>query len=169
MTSHALIRAIITRHVSRRTLTGRRLPNQFQHALGGEGSLPGWGPLSIDCGARSGTALSGEARDSEPAEVFPRYGCDRVVLFQAEYRRTLSRTIGFGGVTGWLPRVELEPTWILFFDVGRGWSDAEEGVDFDDRADIGAGFEIGSLGGYFAYPLGGDRKVNFFIRLQRRF
>ncbi len=150
------------------SLNSRPLPPQFQHVLGGPGSLPGYRQLSLDCGARSSSVFSDFGGTS--AEAFPRYGCDRVVLFQAEYRNVLPYLLDVGnGESGWVPDLDLEPTLNLFFNVGRGWSDTDGGVDFDDRADVGAGLEIGSFGAYMAYPFGADRRVNFFLRFQRRF
>ena len=163
-TSHLALRLVLAGSIN-----GRRLPTQFQHALGGEGSLPGWKPFELDCGARS-TPVFVERENGRIEPSFRAYGCDRIALFQAEYRRTLTSPIRIGsGGSDWLPRMELEPTIVGFFDAGRAWSDVVDGEDLDDHADVGMGLEIGSLGAYFAYPLGGDHRFNFFVRLQRRF
>lgn len=166
------------------TIAGDELPPQFQEALGGEGSLPGYKLFSIDCGARSGSApIEIERRafddDSQPRQpVFPRYGCDRVFLFQIAYRSDFALSLDLGGgdeVEGdddlaWYPVVDLTPSWSVFFDLGEGWSETDDTLDTGTFSDIGLGLFLGDLGVYLAYPLeGSDRGVNFFVRLSRRF
>ncbi len=151
-----------------------RLPSQFQHALGGEGTLAGYRLFSLDCGARSRRFTVERAG---PEDVFPTYGCDRFALFQAEYRGHFSLDLGLSPDDDdqweswdWYPAVDLSPSWAVFFEAGRGWSRTEGGVDTDTAADVGVGVFLGQLGFYWAYPLTGeDRRVNFFVRLQRRF
>lgn len=83
-------------------LTGERLPPQRQHALGGEGSLPGYSLFSRDCGARDRlvvrTSDLDEANSAPPgaASFYTSYGCDRFALLQAEYRGTFSFHVDFG-------------------------------------------------------------------------
>jgi len=164
------------------TLTSSPLPPQLQLALGGEGSLPGHPQFSVSCGARTETvyAKTGRGDASEEAhEVYPSYGCDRTLLFQAEFQ-------GFLPIS-WNPvpdewedaelssLFELQPAWAVFFNVGRGW--ARDGVtgavprrDSPTRADIGFGIFLGPLGLSWSYPLNRrDQELNFFVRLQRRF
>lgn len=155
---------------------GHALPPQFQHALGGEGSLPGYGPLSLDCGARAQEVFVTRDGQVDPYPAYQRYGCDRIALFQAQYRHTLPFNLDLfkGGDeynrSGWTSGIDFEPALALFFNVGRGWSDWDGGSDIDDVADVGLGLEIGSIGAYWAYPLiDGPKKFNFFLRLQRRF
>jgi hypothetical protein len=160
------------------SLNGDPLPPRLQHTLGGEGSLPGHRLMSRDCGARA-TEIAVERRDGGGrTTVFPRYGCSRIALFQAEYRGRLP--LGFGddggweeegwAADGWIPDVDFSPGWALFFNAGRGWSQLEGAPDSDTAADVGVGLLLGKLGLYWAYPLtGDDRRVNFFVRLQRRF
>lgn len=77
------------------SLDGSRLPPQRQHALGGEGTLPGYGLFSLDCGARRTAVLRPrDVREQDgvlelPSVFFTGYGCDRFVLAQAEYRGKL--------------------------------------------------------------------------------
>jgi len=157
------------------SLDGEPLPAQYQHAFGGEGSLPGFKPFSLDCGARASTVFVD--REDGPAEVFPSYGCDRMALFQAEYRRVLGFDIDLGPKDdaeweqwSWYPRIDLSPALSIFVEGGRGWSLEENGVDTEDVADAGVGLHIGDLRLYWAYPLrGGDERVNFFVRFSRRF
>ncbi len=162
------------------SLAESALPPQFQHALGGAGSLPGYGLLRADCGARDvrGTLFSDEAT---PA-FFPRYGCDRIALFQAEYRGALAFDISWADDDdddpddwdrdfGW----DADLTWALFFDAARGW--AFDGAspalrrDTGTLYDVGAGLVFGDdLGVYAAVPLNGDnRSLRVFLRLGRRF
>jgi hypothetical protein len=43
-------------------------------------------------------------------------------------------------------------------------------TDSPTRADLGFGVFAGPIGLYWAYPLNrGDRGMNFFVRLERRF
>lgn len=108
--------------------------------------------------------------------AFAEYGCDRIALFQAEYRSSLFFDWSIGGgdeFNGWIPSMDLDPSWAVFLDVGQGWSLREGGGRFDTGtlADLGAGFFLGDLGFYLAVPLGDefDRGPNFFIRLDHRF
>jgi hypothetical protein len=70
---------------------------------------------------------------------------------------------------------ELRPVWQIFFNVGRGWargplSSEFERINSPTRADVGLGLFLGPLGLYWAYPLNRrEQKLNFFVRLQRRF
>jgi hypothetical protein len=146
------------------SVDGKALPPQRQHALGGEGSLPAFGQFVFDCGARNEPPEPGDAS-------FAYYGCDRLALVQLEYQASfpLARRIGerFG-----LSRIFTNSVrWVAFFDAGRAWTEPDArhgrgsgGADFS--ADAGLGIRIAGLGAYWAFPLsGGDRPVNFFVRL----
>jgi hypothetical protein len=165
------------------SLDGAPLPPQFQHALGGEGSLPGYRLMSVDCGARANRfsvlRQVGDQTVREP--VFAGYGCDRIAMFQVEYRGDLSFNMDFGPDEwdedwDWYPVIDFTPRWSVFFDAGRGWNLAEVddpawlGPDSETMADVGFGLFFGELGLYWAWPLRGeDRGVNFFVRLEHRF
>ncbi|MDX1566273.1 MAG: polymer-forming cytoskeletal protein [Longimicrobiales bacterium] len=155
------------------------LPPQFQHALGGPGSLPGFSPFSADCGARSGVG------SRNGVTFFPGFGCDRFVLGQVEFRGRFSLDLGFGEPDRgerergkrewWEQEIDLSPRWMVFFDAGQGWA-YDEGtaggrVTTGRLYDAGAGFLIDDVGIYFAVPLNGgvERDTRFFVRLQRRF
>jgi len=162
------------------SLNGNPLPPQYQMALGGEGSLPGYRRFSSDCGARSAARIAPIGEGEDPRQrVFPSYGCDGVLLFQVE----LQNSFPFS----WNPLpeswenseassfFEFQPKWSLTFNAGRGWSQGEVGNghprgDSPNRSDVGVGFFLGGLGLHWSYPLV-DREegVNFFVRLQRRF
>lgn len=158
------------------------LPPQYQHALGGEGSLPGYHLFFNDCGARETTrgydVTVGDQGYRE--EVFPSYGCDRFFLFQAEIRSSLflDWSPGWGGDDdpwdgdwNWYPNINLSPDWVAFFDMGKAWT--VDGGDTSTLMDVGVGIYLGDLGIYYAFPLNEDRNGehhgNFFIRLSRRF
>ncbi|HEX2203090.1 MAG TPA: hypothetical protein VHG91_07320, partial [Longimicrobium sp.] len=157
-------------------LDGDALPPQRQHAMGGEGSLPGYALFSQDCGAR------GYSTTLNDTEFFPAYGCDQFVLGQVEYRGDLSFRLD---LSDWGERdgeweeeggdlderdLHADLGWVLFADIGRGWSLDGTLGDTPTRADVGAGILLGRLGVYLAAPVtsGGDG-VNFFIRLSPRF
>jgi hypothetical protein len=157
------------------------LPPQHQIALGGEGSLPGHRRFSLDCGARSTRRLArtGEGSDGRvPEVVFPAYGCDRVVLFQAELQGalpSLGNPLPDEWETAELASVfNLQPVWSLFLDAGQGWEQGDLGngvprIHSPTRADVGVGIAVGPLGVYWAYPLNGERRrLNFFVRLTGR-
>lgn len=148
------------------SLNDRPLPPQRQHALGGEGSLPGYHPFRFDCGAREGAA----GDDG----FFPYYGCDRLALVQIEYQSAFRPARGWGRKLGDDIDLGEVPGWVVFFDVGRAWTErvareGRTGGQDDFAADFGAGLRFGRLGVYWAFPLSGsDRGVNFFVRLRPR-
>jgi hypothetical protein len=155
------------RVVAAGSLDARALPPQRQHALGGEGSLPGYRLFEQDCGARRELVeLRGHA-------FHPYYGCDRMTLVQLEYQanfpfaRRLAESAGLSGSVGNLIR------WVAFFDAGRAWTEAgalDSRLGGDDfSADAGVGLRFGPLGAYWAVPLSGrGQGFNFFVRLGPR-
>jgi hypothetical protein len=158
------------------------LPPQFQHALGGVGSLPGHRMFTQDCGARDVTRVFDRNTDQGVlrSDVFPSYGCDRFALFQAEFRGNLFMDWGFGWNDeedpweedwNWYPNIDFSPNWSAFFNAGQAWK--VNSSETDTLMDVGVGLFFGDLGLYFAYPINedenGDRDGNFFIRLSRRF
>lgn len=163
------------------------LPPQRQHALGGAGTIPGYGLFSLDCGARlyAGTRTMG--RDG--TRFFNGYGCDRFALFQAEYRGDFSLRLPLGGGArsgagegeeeaadgGWaeLRMLDADLNWVFFVDAGAGWTSLENHHDEPVAVDVGAGILLGDVGLYVATPVrdvynrGGG--PSFFIRLAPRF
>ncbi len=162
------------------SLNGDPLPPQFQHAVGGEGSLPGFPDFFGDCGARSTPVGIRAADGATPPneEAFPTYGCDRIALFQAEYRSSVfGLDLGPGDEwRGWddwgWASFDIDLSWAIFLNAGRGWA-LEEGTfrrDTETLVDAGFGFLLDNVGLYWAFPLAGeDRQGNFFIRLSHRF
>ena len=157
------------------SLSAQALPPQFQHALGGLGTLPGFETFVIDCGARSAVGTHDDSR------YFPAYGCDRFVVGQIEYRGSLSLDFGVGDPDwdddDWWDDVviDVSPTWSVFLDAARGWGYSEPAFEGDRDTgmlyDAGVGFLLGDLGIYAALPLNGgvEQEPRFFVRLGRRF
>jgi hypothetical protein len=148
------------------------LPPQFQHALGGAGSLPGYSAFSVDCGARD--RLVRRSGDSPLQDFHAAYGCDRMAMFQAEYRGGFDIHVGGRGDDGWGWDWDLDdPSWIVFFDVARGWGydrDSAARSDTGTLYDAGLGLLLGDVGVYGAVPLGSDESgLKVFVRLGPRF
>ncbi len=164
------------RGVAGGSLDGEGLPPQYQHALGGSGSMPGYRLFTADCGARTAPVQ----REDTHSNFFPYYGCDRFVLGSVEYRGGFN--LDFGGdfdfwgrnEEDWDWHVDANPNWILFFNAAQGWALGDSrGLGARDTGvlyDAGAGVVLGDFGIYAALPLTGkDRGVNFFVRLGARF
>jgi hypothetical protein len=156
------------------------VPPQRQHALGGEGSLPGYSLFSLDCGARQQPVYRAaqvstpvtSRRDLPPVYV-PAYGCDEIALVQAEYRGRLNLRLGWEDrgwgdtAQGWDLAWAAAPEWVAFLDAGRGWSQQRQNTD--TAVDIGVGLLFHRLGIFTAVPLRGEGGVNLFVRLGPRF
>jgi hypothetical protein len=162
------------------SIDGSPLPPQRQHALGGEGSLPGYALFSLDCGARNQEVFRADViatpvvgRAVPPAFV-PAYGCDQFALFQAEYRGKLSLRFGWGGSpwgdserAGWDLGWAAAPDWVAFVDAARGWGIRRPDEDF--ALDLGFGLLFNRVGVYAATPLTREGGLNLFVRLGPRF
>jgi hypothetical protein len=162
-------------------LDGEPLPPQYQHAMGGEGSLPGYDLFDLDCQARSQRVFRSAAEATSPLATpyFPRYGCDLFALFQAEYRGRFSFRLRWDSAP-WLDDSEDEvvleedrmwefaPDWTVFVDAGRGWN-LESATDEDLSVDVGVGLVLGRLGAFLALPLSGEGGLNAFVRIGPRF
>ena len=163
------------------SLDGEPLPPQYQRAMGGEGSLPGYDLFSLDCQARRQTVYRSpeSAIDADAAPYFPRYGCDTFALLQAEYRGSFTFRMRWGSAP-WAddgeeeyevdpdPQWEFAPDWTLFVDAGRGWN-LDSATDEELAVDVGLGLMIGRLGAFVALPLSGQGGLNAFIRIGPRF
>ncbi len=168
------------------SLDGTPLPPQRQHALGGEGTLPGYRLFSRDCGARGRHVtrprdvqdVPGEGNAPGAPRFFTSYGCDRFALVQTEYRGRFNFRFdwdedgaeGKDEDDGWDVdgRWDADFGWVFFMDAGRGWSQAG-GRDEETAVDLGAGVLLGRVGIYGAIPLRGPGGVNLFVRLTPRF
>ena len=177
------------RFVAEGILNNEVLPPQFQHALGGPGSLPGLpgfprlldDPVDMmpvmDCGARD-FRVSTSPTNFLGTRFFPFYGCDRYVLFQAQLEGYFGFQIADADLDfrdeGLALNLELIPRWVLFFDAAKAWVQGNIGPfsrsDEDLRYDAGGGIAFGDLGFYVAVPLEGDDKsAQFVVRLGSRF
>ncbi len=168
------------------SLDGSSLPPQRQHALGGEGSLPGYEFFQLDCGARSRfvhRSLASAAGSGTREVFFPAYGCDAFTLLQAEYRGKLSFRLRWDdapwdddrgedvreeGDRDRHPGWDVSPDWAFFVDAGRGWA-FDSRPDEELAVDVGVGLLVDRLGIYLAKPLTGSRGLNVFLRLGPRF
>lgn len=156
------------------------LPPQYQHALGGIGTLPGYAQFAGACGSRD-VSVSLIGADGSPSEqtMLGSYGCDRVLLGQLEYRGTIGRPDREDGVHyhgAWKFEGEMAPPqWVLFADAARGWAFGDLGLvdrsDTETLIDAGLGVLLfGSAGVYAAVPLvGEERSPRVIVRLERRF
>lgn len=169
--------ALNLRFVTGGWMSGDRLPTQRRLSVGGPGTLPGYDfrrswrvhPDVLTCG---GTSLPGA-----PAL------CDRVMLFQAEYRSDFR----VGWVRNdarddwWRPGFNRHAAWVLFADAGRGWSvgapDLATTYAKSDvpplstfRGDVGVGLDFGSFGVYLAKATTSSAEpVNVLVRVRHRF
>jgi hypothetical protein len=160
------------------SLDGAALPPQRQHALGGEGSLPGYSLFRLSCGARPYDVFRAEVvrqpLRAAPTAFVPGYGCDQFALMQAEYRGKLSLRLGWGGSPwgdseerGWDLGWAAAPEWVAFVDAGRGWAAGRRNEDL--ALDFGFGLLFSRVGVYVATPLAGEGGLNLFVRLGPRF
>ena len=158
-------------------MSGDRLPWQRRLSLGGPATLPGYDFRTVWRVAPDVLTCGGTAYLGAPAN------CDRVMLFQAEYRSDFS----VGWVRNdarddwWRPGFNRRAAWVLFADAGRGWNvgvpDGPTTYAKDRlpplstfRADLGAGIDFGSVGIYIAKATTTAREpVNVIFRVQHRF
>jgi len=162
-------------------MSGDALPLQKRMALGGPGTLPGFGfretslaPDILNCS--TGNAISGT----------PGF-CDRMALAQVELRSRFFSGIfrDDAGDEWWRPGLNHEAQWVLFADAGRGWNvgasnrgvNGSVNIDKDRlpdmnsfKRDIGIGLDFGGLGFYWAKAVSDAAEPGrFFMRLERRF
>jgi hypothetical protein len=138
------------------------LPVQRRLSLGGPDPLPGFTFHRFGCNEAVG----------DPA--LPAL-CDRMALFQAEYRTGLSIDVGndddddrgWWGWGNWDPFDFDETHIVLFTDAGAAWIGAVTPKRFN--WDVGAGLEIGGFGVYVARALERDKPVRVVLRLHQRF
>jgi hypothetical protein len=151
-------------------LTERGLPPQRQHALGGEGTLPGFPLLRLDCGARA-LVVERADRPAGGPRYYPAYGCDRFALGQVEYRSDLPVRLPaerLGGIVG----PDAVASWVAFVDAAAGWSRGDPLPNERVALDVGVGLLWGRIGLYGAVPFGarsGEGGANLFVRLVPRF
>jgi hypothetical protein len=171
-------------------MSGDPLPMERRLSVDGPGVMPGFGFRSDRSGADLGTCNVGISYPGQPAL------CDRIALFQAEYRGDLHFDFqpdweshddaAVEGARGDAPRARAhhfhrDGTWVLFADAGRGWLVGEPDGTLTYasgripplntfRSDIGGGLDFGGVGFYLAKALSDSGEpLRFFIRLRHRF
>ena len=147
------------------------LPIQRRLSLGGPDPMPGFDFRHLACNA----TLPDLARPGM---------CDRIVLFQAEYRGHLSfntrprryRSRHASGRRESWSQWDRDawywpegPTIVLFGNAGTGWIQEIDDGPGELDADIGAGIEFGSFGVYGAKALTEGESLKFSLRIHRRF
>ncbi|MCZ6915587.1 MAG: polymer-forming cytoskeletal protein [Gemmatimonadetes bacterium] len=143
------------------------LPIQRRLSLGGPDPMPGFQFRQTACNETT-------ADPARPAL------CDRILLFQVEYRGSLSFSRG-SRRRGYRHRSEPwddwwdwdewfwddGPTIVLFGNAGSGW--IGNGGPEDFAFDVGAGIEFGSVGVYGAKALSEGEPFRVRLRIHRRF
>jgi hypothetical protein len=142
------------------------LPIQRRYSLGGPDPLNGYAFRAFSCNDAVGS--------------FGLVGlCDRILLFQAEYRGRLhfdwsesdyGEWIGADdwGFWDWEDGFWLDgPTIVLLGNAGTGWLDGQSPGSL--HFDIGAGLEIGSVQLYVAKAIEEGEPVRVTLRIERRF
>lgn len=164
------------------------LPPQFQRAVGGIGTLPGFPLFDGACGARDARVRL--VRSTDPVDgnelseeaMLAAYGCDRVALGQLEYRGGFDLGVDVDDDEHddddedhdhWRD-VDLSADWTFFVDVARGWSYGDltfvDRGDTETMADVGLGLLFDQVGVYVAMPVtGDDQSLRAVVRLQHRF
>ena len=158
-------------------LSGDQLPMQRRLSVGGPATLPGYEFRGSDGVNPDVLTCNGIMLPGAPAL------CDRLMLFQAEYRSDF----GIGWVRDdarddwWRPGLNRRASWVLFADAGRGWRIGRpDGAttyskgslpSFSTfRADVGFGIDFGSVGIYVARATSSAHEpVRVFVRAQQRF
>ena len=158
-------------------LAGDELPLQRRLSVGGSGTLPGFDFRrfyeSEDVGM---CTTAGDALQGRPAM------CERVALFQAEYRGDLLFGRDWEAADRWLGGMRRsDMAWVLFFDAGRGWlvGDRVGEIQYEGgslpsfgtfRTDVGLGIDLGLVGVYVAKSISQSKEpANVFVRIRHRF
>jgi hypothetical protein len=150
------------------------LPVQRRFSLGGPDPMNGYAFRAIACNA-------GVADPALPGL------CDRVLLFQAQYRGGFGfdwldfdghdRHDRRGGVRGWDWDWGIDGDWfdfegpslVLFSNAGTGWIASRSSGIPALSWDVGAGIEMGSVGFYAAKAIRSGEPVRLTLRIERRF
>ena len=160
-------------------LNGDELPLQRRFSVGGPGAIDGY-PFRR-------TGDGDDVRQCSDGVNIPLgvpAQCERMVLFQAEYRGDLWLSM-FGDWQftdswrhgGWRHRAQ----WVVFTDAGRGWLVGDRAGDLQYpkdqlpglstfKTDIGVGFDAGLIGLFVAKSVTDSKEPpNFFVRVGKRF
>jgi hypothetical protein len=162
-------------------LGGDDLPLQRRFSLGGAGGLPGYDFRAAGRNGELLDCLEGARPIGQPAQ------CERMALAQVEYRGDMRIAIGgrTEGVSEERGPLDIDfnriLSWVIFFDVGRGWLVGEPSGTLryasdqlpalrTFRSDLGVGLDLDLIGFYIAKPLSGSSDpLNFFVRVRHRF
>jgi len=160
-------------------LNGDELPLQRRFSIGGPGAVDGY-PFRR-------TGEGDDVRQCSDGVNIPLgvpAQCERMILFQAEYRGDLWLSM-FGDWQftdswrhgGWRHRAQ----WVVFTDAGRGWLVGDRRGDLQYakdqlpglstfKTDIGVGFDMGLIGLFVAKSVSDSKEPpNFFVRVGKRF
>jgi hypothetical protein len=142
------------------------LPIQRRFSLGGPEPMPGYGFRRFAC------------NDFVADPALPAL-CDRMVVFQAEYRGGLDiNPFDAWDRDAWHGRRDRDwgdwedfwwegPQVVLFADAGTGWLKGSDPGRL--HWDIGAGLEVGSVGLYAARAIERNQPIRWTLRIHRRF
>ncbi|HUF66817.1 MAG TPA: hypothetical protein VMM17_12650 [Gemmatimonadaceae bacterium] len=171
-------------------LHGDELPLQRRFSVGGAPTIPGVHFRDTGITPDVLTCSAGDAPGGAPAQ------CERVLLFQTEYREELPFRPGtiFGGTPLRIrsASLTLRPVLVAFADVGRGWllppragpgpapdAGTSRNLIYQTSripplrtfsADLGLGVDLGLLGVYVAKSISGSGEpVNLIFRANARF
>jgi hypothetical protein len=155
---------------------GDELPLQRRLSVDGPGALPGFDFRARDAGEDVATCGGPDfASGGRPAQ------CERIALFQAEYRNDLRFDLFRNADWDDVIQAGANAAWVVFLDAGRGWlvrsGPGSAGYGADEipalssfRTDVGVGLDLRLIGFYVAKALSDrDEPLNFFIRLRHRF
>lgn len=157
-------------------LNGDALPLERRLSVSGPATLPGYDFRTQPIGMQDRLQCS---ESGGPTVGTPAL-CDRIALFQIEYRGDLSWSTHDRGSRRWWSNELHAPTWSVFFDAGRGWRAKDDGIttypieSFPNlntfKNDVGIGLDLGGLSVSVAKSVA-DRKepANLVVRLSRRF
>lgn len=157
-------------------MSGDALPLQRRLSVGGPGTLPGFDFRTNSTGQEDRLQCSDGL---VPARNVP-VQCDRIALFQIEYRGSLSWHSNDTDDGHWIPRQVRSPSWLVFADAGRGWrAHGDVGAGYVPesfpslstfKTDVGIGLAWESVSVSVAKSLSDRREpANVVLRLTRQF
>ncbi len=148
------------------SIGGEPLPIQRRYSLGGPDPLNGYAFRAFGCNDLDDPAQTGL--------------CDRVLLFQAEFRggfgldwfsgdpQETGRALDDWGGGDWHDWLWFRgPTLVLFSNAGKGWLESQPSGSLN--FDVGAGIEIGTFALYAAKALRDGEPLRWTLRIRQRF
>lgn len=157
-------------------ISGDELPLERRLSVSGPGTLPGYDFRTSPMGQEDRLQCS---ESGGPQVDLPAL-CDRIALFQVEYRGSLAWHSRDDGSRHWWPSELHTPTWSVFFDSGRGWRARDDGTTTYTitaipalstfKSDVGIGLDFGALSVSLAKAItDSGEPMNVVVRLSRRF